>query len=265
MSARTAAADAHPVASAASSASCLATISLTAFMLRSARCSRLGPRARPWRRASSAPGPGTRARRAGRSARSCAWWRPGWPTRGPATCSSRSRRTASAAARSARTAMSAVPIEPRPLSLTKSIISAPPSSRRRPSAGRRRCAGSSRTTADAELDVLVGLLPGLGDVHQPDEAPLARGRRRCRTSPPAPPSRPSAGRAASKPAAWVAPIDSRPMPYRPARRGPDGRGDGGHGDVEQRVRVRAQVQAGVDEVPHLGLAAHRLLGASAAA
>ena len=49
------------------------------------------------------------------------------------------------------------------------------------------------------------------------------------------------------------------MPYLPARRGPDGDTIAAAGEIEQRLRVRPQVQAGVDEVPRGGLARDRLL------
>ena len=114
----------HAVASAASSASCLSTMSSTACMLRSARRSRpLAARALALERLSGLALE-LREHVLGDQLVAALRRRPGWPTRGRAAGSSRSRRsTASAAARSARTASSAVPIEPSPISLTKSIIS----------------------------------------------------------------------------------------------------------------------------------------------
>ena len=107
--------------------------------------------------------------------------------------------------------MSAVPIEPRPLSLTKSIISRTFVAVDRHLRERGDLLEVVEPVRDAELDVLVRLLLGLGDVHHPDEAPWSRSATvpnlaarssitsQCR------PSR-------SKPSDWVAPIDSRPMP-----------------------------------------------------
>ena len=93
---------------------------------------------------------------------------------------------------------------------------------RRPSAGTRRCAGSSRTT---------------GGCRTRRPWPPAPWSRRCASCP----TRRHLARSAtvpnvaarssitsqcrpraSNPAAWVAPIDSRPTPYLPASRGPDG-------------------------------------------
>ena len=113
--------------------------------------------------------------------------------------------------------------------------------------------------ADAVLDVLGRLLLRLGDVHQPDEAPLR-----------------AVGDGAERLGTLLHDIPVQAERVEPGRLGGADRQQadavlagqaraarrrhGRHGDVEQRVRVRAQVQPGVGEAPHLRLARHRLVG-----
>ena len=110
---------------------------------------------------------------------------------------------------------------------------------------------------DAELDLLVGLLAGLGDVHEPTSRHAAR-----ETVLPWAFARSSTTfqwwASASKPSlVRVAPIESRPIPCVPAMRGPVG-----EATARRRCRSRAgcrpQVQAGVDQVVGLRLPGDRL-------
>ena len=76
--------------------------------------------------------------------------------------------------------------------------------------------------ADAVLDVLAPPVPSSRRCASARRAATSTGRRRCRTSRARSSITSQCRPRASNPAAWVAPIDSRPTPYLPARRGPLG-------------------------------------------
>ena len=114
---------------------------------------------------------------------------------------------------------------------------------------------------EAVLDVRVRLLLGLGDVDLDRPGASRGGRRRCRTPPSAPPCTSQWWPSRSKPAVWVAPIDSSEQPNLPAARGPDGEIMRRDRDLGVRVGVRPEVQAGVAQREPVGLVGHRLVAA----
>jgi hypothetical protein len=143
--------------------------------------------------------------------------------------------------------------------LTKSIISrtSPPLDRHLREGGH--LLEVAEPLLDAVLDVAVGLLARLGDVHEPDEAPLRAIDR---------------GAEGLRALLHHVPVVGQRVEARLGQRGADreqadavapgqaragGRGDGGHRHVHGRLGVRAQVQPRVDELVGGRLDRHRLV------